>query len=85
MSQVGSELNADNLTMISKSDAANPLKTFKMDTNTELMAGYTGRQPDQMNEFGGNVSASVEGTKMSDNEAFMAYMSKAEGCDDDED
>lgn len=76
----GSELNADNLTLVSKSDAANPLRTFKMDMNADNMMGLGMEQSDVM-----GANATHEGTRMSDNEAFMAYMSKADAGDDDED
>ena len=47
---------------------------FKMDANDDTMPGLAQNQTVQTNNE----------TKMSDNEAFMAYMSKAEGEEDDE-
>ena len=45
--------------------------------NDDTLSGLVGADPPQLS---GNND-----TKMSDNEAFMAYMSKAEAGDDDED
>ena len=59
--------------MISKSENR---AAFKMG-NDDTLSGLVGADPPQLS---GNND-----TKMSDNEAFMAYMSKAEAGDDDED
>lgn len=90
---------SDNLTMISKSDA-NPHGLFKMDMGPDSLSGVgEGAKPVGastgsyamgaamgMGPGNANITMSNNETKMSDNEAFMAYMSKAEaGDDDDED
>ena len=50
-----------------------------MDANNESLSGYL--EVGEGNE--GGIKPSND-TKMSDNEAFMAYMSKAETYDDDD-
>lgn len=88
---------SDNLTVVSKSDAAHGL--FKMDMGPDsLSAVGEGPKPGAasgsfamgastgMGPTNTNITMTNNETKMSDNEAFMAYMSKAEaGDDDDED
>ena len=66
---------ADNLTLITKSDTTNPLRAFKMDAGQEQFF-----EAESVNV----TNSGPEGTKMSDNEAFLAYMSKADAGDDDD-
>ena len=90
---------SDNFTMISKSDV-NPHSLFKMDMgNNDSLSGIgEGPKPQGapsnsfamgaamgMGTSNTNITMTNNETKMSDNEAFMAYMSKAEGPDDDDD
>lgn len=91
---------SDNLTIVSKSDA-NPHGLFKMDMGTNDSLSGVGDGPKPMGAASSsfamdaamgtgtaaaNITMTNNETKMSDNEAFMAYMSKAEaGDDDDED
>lgn len=85
---------SDNLTVVSKSDA-NPHGLFRMDMgNADSLSGVgEGVRPVgasvtsfAMGAANPNVTMSNNDTKTSDNEAFLAYMSKAEaGDDDDED
>ena len=89
---------SDNLTVVSKSDAG-PHGLFKMDMGPDSLSGVgEGAKPGGasansyamgpamgMGPGNANITMSNNDTKMSDNEAFMAYMSKAEAGDDDED
>lgn len=97
-SMVNVDHASDNLTMVSKSDAGHGL--FKMDMGNDSLSGVgEGAKPIGtpsssfamgaamgMGTANANITMTNNETKMSDNEAFMAYMSKAEvGDDDDED
>lgn len=65
----------DDASLVSRSEHQNQ---FKMDMNNDTLSGLVGLDnaaEDQKNNE----------TKMSDNEAFMAYMSKAEAGDDEDD
>uniref|UniRef100_A0A7S3FX62 Uncharacterized protein n=1 Tax=Strombidium rassoulzadegani TaxID=1082188 RepID=A0A7S3FX62_9SPIT len=63
--------NVDALTMISKSE-----NKFLMDANNETIQNFNSKP---------STTLPANDTKMSDNEAFMAYMSKAEAGEEDED
>jgi len=69
--------NMDDESLISKSENRNQ---FKMVANDDTLSGLVGLD----NNNAGPAAANND-TKMSDNEAFLAYMSKAEAGDDDDD
>jgi len=51
------------------------------DPNEETVSGFGGMKLDNDTSM---ATSKANETKMSDNEAFMAYMSKAEAGDDDD-
>ena len=70
--------NLDNESVLSKSENR---AQFKMGANDDTLSGLVGLDN---NNGAAGVGANND-TKMSDNEAFLAYMSKAEAGDDDDD